>query len=148
MLVLFLALVKFRYVLTSVNSSFELAKREATLEIVRSSLFLSFATIKLMDDLYVMTAKIVKTTNIKKELAKAHLIVKEGPLSSLFSDFFGFITSASRTLFHGLSGYSFLLLEHQFYCEGNECTHLQRLFQLLFHIPILYLVKRHVLILH
>lgn len=134
--------------LTNVSSSFALANREATSEIVRSSLFRSFATIRLIEDLYVMTAKMVKTTNIKKELAKAHLIVKEGPLSSLFSEFFGFITSASHSLFHGQFGYNFLLQEHQFYYEDNEYRHPQHSFRLLFRIPILCLVKHHGLIQH
>ena len=83
---------------------------------------------------------------MKKELAKAHLIVKEGPFSSLFSDFFGFITSASHNLFRVQFGYSFPPRERQFCCEDNEYIRPLRLFQLLFRIPTLYLVKRHVLI--
>ena len=79
-----------------------------------------------------MTAKIVNTTNMKKELAKAHLIVKEGPFSSLFSDFFGFITSASHNLFRVQFGYSFPPRERQFCCEDNEYIRPLRLFQLLF----------------
>ncbi len=47
----FVAFVRLRYVFTNVSSSSELAKREATSEIVRSTLFLSFATIRLIDDL-------------------------------------------------------------------------------------------------
>ena len=117
---------------------------------VSSKLFRSFATIKFMEDLYVITAKMVKTTKMKKELAKAHFAVRDGPFSSLFSfvavrllDWL--LTSASHNLFPGQFEYSFRPQEHRFYCAGNGCKRPPHWFRLPFRSPRLCLIKRPVL---
>ncbi len=77
------------------------------------------------------------TTNIKKELAKAHFNVKEGFLSSFFLLFFLF-TSASHTLYLVLFVYNFLHPGDLSYYANNEYKHPQRLFRFLSDIPKLF----------